>query len=146
ISNNAILNTNGFSVGERGNGVVNITGGTINTTTDTWLGHNNGGNGVINQTGGTLNQVHGWLNIGRNEQNTNTGLVTGTYNLSGGSINVTDGRIMVGAWSNSQGTFNVSNGATVSVNSDTSVGNGGGATGVLNMTGGTYHAGTTGGW
>jgi hypothetical protein len=146
IGDSAVLNTNGFSVGENGNGVVNITGGTINTTTDTWLGHNNGGNGIINQTGGTLNQVHGWLNIGRNEQNNNTGLVTGTYNLSGGSINVTDGRIMVGAWSNSQGTFNVSNGATVSVNSDTSIGNGGGATGVLNMTGGNYHAGTGGGW
>jgi hypothetical protein len=146
ISGNAVLNTNGFSVGERGNGVVNFTGGTINTTTDTWLGHNNGGNGVINQSGGTLNQVHGWLNIGRNEQNNGSGLVTGTYNLSGGSINVTDGRIEVGAWSNSQGTFNVSNGATVSVNSDTTIGNGGGATGVLNMTGGDYHAGTGGGW
>ena len=159
ISGTAVLNWNNWvSIGRRGKGVVNFSGGTITRAgggSAIVVGDNVGGsgNGYVNQSGGTLTSanelwigqgggtvgqydlsgtgsvtVNNWVAIGR-------GGATGTLNISGGTMTKTGNggnHLLVGADSPGPGTINQTGGTITSTLSDTYIGNGGTGTWNLN--------------
>jgi fibronectin-binding autotransporter adhesin len=68
-----------------------VTGGTITTGGEIWLGNNAGNTGTLNISGGSVSSSN-WIAIGR------TG-ATGTVNVTGGSLNKTagGGHIIIGS-------------------------------------------------
>jgi autotransporter-associated beta strand protein len=163
ISGTAVVNWNNWvSIGRRGLGVINFSGGTITRTgggSAIVVGDNLDvafpGHGYVNQTGGTLTSGNElWIGQG-------TGSV-GQYNLSGGSVTVSNwvaiGRgggtgtlnisgggsltklgnsgnhLLVGADNPGPGTINQTGGTITSVLSSTMIGNGG--NGTWNLDGG----------
>jgi hypothetical protein len=120
----------GTSAGGGGTGFGTLSGGTILSNNDFDFGYGpNSATGVFNQTGGAFNQGGGWGFIGR------TG-GAGTYNLSGGSLNVA-GQLNVAF-------TDVQNGATPSGVTSGLINMPAGGTGVLNV-GETLNLGRGGG-
>ncbi len=186
INSNAVLNTpSGITVGEVGSGALTVnggtinvgnqfivndngatgssgtytqTGGTVNCSTQAWIGQGAGGqNGVFNMsggffgctnwfvlgrsggtgtmfmTGGTLNAggSGGFLDVGTGFQ----GAGTGVLNQSGGTINIVgNGLLAVPETSPGTGTYNLSGTGALNCNSWITIGRGG--VGTLNMSGG----------
>ena len=98
----------------RGEATFNISGGTATFARRVNVGRQ--GKGTINQTGGTLRVLHETLAIGDDGFNTSTQGGVGIYNMSGGTLDVTD-ELIIGNWTNTNGTFNLSgNGQVVSRN------------------------------
>jgi autotransporter-associated beta strand protein len=137
-------------------GTVNQASGTVNSSSELWLGQVPQGYGIYNLSGGALN-LHNWLAVGRaggtgvfnmtggtftKDQNGN--FLVGTGNGSVGTLNQSGGDIICAnqfqcpeAGDNStSGTYNLSGTGTLTVNDWIAIGRGG-AAGVLNMNGGT---------
>jgi autotransporter-associated beta strand protein len=137
-------------------GTVNQVNGTVNSSSELWLGQVPLGNGVYNLSGGALN-LHNWLAVGRaggtgtfnmtggtftKDQNGN--FLVGTGNGSVGTLNQSGGDIICAnqfqcpeSGNNSTlGTYNLSGTGTLTVNDWIAIGRSG-AAGVLNMNGGT---------
>ncbi|MGO9109000.1 MAG: beta strand repeat-containing protein [Thermoguttaceae bacterium] len=141
-SGNTTINTNGgeFWIGNNGgNGVYNISGGTVNVGNWFVVGRTGGSSlstGLMNMSGGVINMTAG----GNWEVSEDSG---GTLNQTGGTINLNpNNQFWVGQAdsSNSLGVYNMSGGALnvpnwIAVGRYTNGGNPG--TGILNMTGGT---------
>lgn len=121
-------------------GTINVaTGGSLTTTGDIRLANATGANGTLNQTGGSiniLNQFGLWIgNLG-----------TGTYTMSGGTmqfgspiIQGTSSAVFIdGAGTGGNGTVNLSNG-TIAAYQIVQLARGVGSTGTLNMSGGTFN-------
>ncbi len=94
----------------RGEGTFNISGGTATFARRVNIGRQ--GKGTINQTGGTVRVLHETFAIGDDGFNTSTAGGIGEYNMSGGTLDVTD-ELVIGNWTNTSGTLNVSGGAQV---------------------------------
>ncbi len=177
ISGNAALNTslvaasdNVFSVGDSNggagtlptSGTLNITGGTVSTSSaEMWIGNQVNstspqGNGTLNLSAGVMT-VGNWFVVGRNgavglvnmtggslTQQTNGNFdvavgsgAQGTFNQSGGTVNV-GGQLLVpeNGDTTTLGTYNLSGSGVLITNSWLAVGRGGG-TGNFNFSGGT---------
>lgn len=122
----------GFSTGSTG--TYNLTGGTLTSTSVD--GSNveivgQFGTGTFNQYGGTNTIVNSGLRIGRNAGS------SGTYNLYAGTLSV-GGNMRVG--SSGSGVFNQS-GGTANIANTVFVADQTGATGIINLTGGTLTSG-----
>lgn len=135
INGNAVFHTpSGITVGEIGNGVLNINGGTTTVGAKFVVNSNgpSGSSGTVNQTGGTVTSSSElWVGQGTGGQN-------GVYNMSGGSLTVNNWLVL--GRSGGSGTMNLTNGTvTKSGTGDFDVGTGfqGSGTGVLNQYGGT---------
>lgn len=146
-------------------GTVNHVSGTINSSSEIWIGQSGDGSGIgfgiYNlHAGGTVN-VSNWVAIGRSGGNGKMTMDGGTFNKygggsflvgtgfstpaggssvgqldhSGGLINVQGGELLIPENAPSSGTYNMSGTATLVVNSWIAVGRGG-APGVLNISGG----------
>jgi autotransporter-associated beta strand protein len=162
IKNGALLGVQGnpMALGDGGGapsaGIVNQTGGTLESSAELWLGQNTSGAGAYNLSGGVIN-LHNWLAIGRRGGN-------GTFTMSGGTFNKngngnfiigTGGAGSLGLLQQSGGTINcqseywlAENGGTEATNniSGTAVINlsnwmsiGRGGHGVINFSGGTIN-------
>jgi autotransporter-associated beta strand protein/T5SS/PEP-CTERM-associated repeat protein len=122
-------------IGNVGNGVYNLSGGT-NSVGNWFAVGRSGGDGVINMSGGVLNKIGGGnFLIGTGYQSPIGGTPSGTVNHSGGIINCSSGEFLVPENSPSTGTYNMSGTAVLNVNNWLAVGRGGGA-GVFNITNG----------
>jgi autotransporter-associated beta strand protein len=163
MSGGTITTTNGggnsFTIGEGGaTGVVNLTGGTITDGGELWLGES-GGNGTLNISGAaTVLTVNSWLALGRNNDG---GAGVGTINLMGGTLNApntanhitfagttnvlnqTGGTLTVGTdiWMGENGTSTYNLIAGSATATAVELGNNGGTTGFLNLSGGTFALG-----
>lgn len=140
-------------------GVFNFSGGTITSASEMWLAENTGTEGTNNMSGTAVLNLNNWMSIGRGGH--------GVFNFSGGTINhnggnafiVGDGgngffnqsggilttpkELWIGQGSGAVGRFDLSAGS-VSVNNWIAIGRGG-ASGTLNMSGGTLtKTGTSG--
>ncbi len=130
----AVVNGGWNGVGAR-TGVVNQVSGTINSSSEMWIGDGggagNGSLGIYNLSGGTLN-VGNWFGIGRDGS-------TGIFNMMGGTLNKGSGGDMVIGRGGSAGTFTISGGT---INKDAGnpiiIGQGQG-TGEFDQTGGTIN-------
>jgi fibronectin-binding autotransporter adhesin len=117
INTTGTVTTNSdFWVGTRGaNATLNVDAGTVNANTWFMIGetHNGGGStGVVNQTGGVVSNAvtngSGRFWVGTQEGGA-TAASTGTYNLSGGTLNARNasiGRHYTGNFNHSGGTAN----------------------------------------
>jgi fibronectin-binding autotransporter adhesin len=135
-------------------GTVTQNGGTVNSSSEIWIGQVYPGQGFYNlHAGGTINSTN-WFVIGRSggegTMNMDGGSVlqvsggqpafivadgaTGTLNHSGGSITTTAGEFWIGNGGGGMGTNNMSGTAVLNVNNWIAIGRGG--TGVLNLDGG----------
>ncbi|MGC3959939.1 MAG: autotransporter-associated beta strand repeat-containing protein [Verrucomicrobiota bacterium] len=128
-------------VGNVGAGIYNLSGGT--NTVANWIGvGRSGGNGVLNMTGGVLNKTGGGNLIQASYQNLPGHDVSGILNHSGGTINMQSGEVWVPEGSSGfgtvSGTYNLSGTAVMNVSSWFAIGRNG-ASGTLNMTGGTIN-------
>ncbi|HEX2747777.1 MAG TPA: autotransporter-associated beta strand repeat-containing protein [Verrucomicrobiales bacterium] len=124
-----------FLVGQGTTGIFRISGGSVISGADTWVGNAAGGNGTVLQTGGVV-KANNWLAIGRDT-------AVGNYTLSGGTLEKAgDNHVIIGSLSG-QGTL-TQNGATSNfiVNNDLRLGENGGGSGTYNISAGT---GTVGG-
>lgn len=114
-----------------GKGQLNISSGTLNNSSELWVGAGAGSQGVMNISGGTVNQA-AWLAVGRSNG-------TGVLNMTGGTFNKTTANAghaaIIGASGSGSGTFNQNNGAFNVLAGDTWIGEG--ATGTWNVSGGT---------
>lgn len=127
VENGAVINTNRVIIG----------GNTAN---------NAGGTAVLNFTSGTINSAQ-WFHVGH------AGNGDGTFNMSGGTLNVNSAggtQIEIGAFNNASGVMNLSGGVVNLLNNGNfNLGNINNATGsgTVNQTGGTVNfysdAGTT---
>ena len=141
----------GLFVGEwnNANGTLNVSGtGTVNTT-DLGVARNDPKSdpttikttGVVNQTGGTVN-VKGKVYLGLDGGMNSNGNTTGTYNLSGGQLNLGTGGLQLGGMGQTNpgatGIFNLKGAGILEASRGTlQIGAGAGATTAFNMTGGT---------
>jgi fibronectin-binding autotransporter adhesin len=164
ISGGTITAENWLVVGrQEGQGLLNISGGTINKT-----GANHiilgsiGGKGTMNQTGGTITVAAGQdFRLGENNGAVvGTGIwnfSAGTTNVGGsvivgwntnstgnelnlsGTANLTSNRFVIGQNTGSSGTVTM-NGGTITDNGagDSRIGDAAGSTGVLNLNSGTF--------
>jgi autotransporter-associated beta strand protein len=171
--NGGVLNKTGdaFDIGEAGigtlhssTGTVNQVGGTVNCSSEIWVGQGGDGigiaSGVYNLSGGTIN-VSNWVALGRSGGNGKMSVTGGVINKYGGgsflvgtgfstpaggssvgqldhsagTINIQNGELLIPENAPSTGTYNISGAASLVVNSWIAVGRGG-AAGVLNLSGG----------
>lgn len=154
----ASINNLRVSFAGSGTGTINQSGGTVNNTGEMALGWASTGDAVYNLTSGSLvssqrmrfgigngvrnntfNQSGGSVTItnGRVDIGEEAG-PTNTYNISGGTLAVNgDGRILVGAFGGSNGTLNVSGTGSITTASSIALGETGTAKGTLNLNGGT---------
>lgn len=120
-----------LSTANAGKGQLNISSGTLNNSSELWVGAGAGSQGVMNISGGTVSQA-GWLAVGRSNG-------TGVLNMTGGTFNKTTANptnaAIIGASGSGTGTFNQNNGAFNVLSGDTWIGEG--ATGTWNISGGT---------
>jgi fibronectin-binding autotransporter adhesin len=135
-------------------GIVTQVGGTVNSTSEIWIGQVALGTGIYNlHAGGTINSSN-WFVIARSgsegTMNMDGGSVlqasggtpafivadggTGTLNHSGGTISTTAAEFWLGNGGDGLGTNNMSGTAVLNVNNWIAIGRGG--TGVLNLSGG----------
>ena len=119
---------NWVAIGRAGaQGFLNMTGGTFTKTGGGDFLIGTGGIGYMNQTGGVLNVNGGLMRVGDGS--------TGVYNLAGGSVN--DGSdLWIGQSGTGNGTLNLSGTAAFTNSTWLAIGREG-ATGVLNIYGGT---------
>ena len=138
LDSGTINTTYGFQVGSDfwganlGDAYFNMSGGTVNVGGEMWTGGS--GNGVTVQTGGVVNSA-GYFVIGRNDGS------TGTYSLSGGTVNAaTDfGFAVLGSFGTATGELDITGGIFNTGDGDT-ISNlliGEGANGTLSITGST---------
>jgi fibronectin-binding autotransporter adhesin len=154
-------NDTGFNNGGPGNlttaGTVTQTGGTITLDNgEFWVGQDTNGSGVYNMSGGALNVNNNWFIIGRASSMgsatlSGSGVITksgagnsiigdnGTSTLlqTGGTLDLNTGELWVGQNGSGNGLYTMQ-GGVLDVNSWLAVGRSG-ATGVVNMTGGTIN-------
>ncbi|MDB6170915.1 MAG: sorting protein [Chthoniobacteraceae bacterium] len=135
IMSGGTINTGSWlPVGRTGNGIAEISGGTINVNGANYtMGSFNGSNGVTNLSGGTINT----LSTAPNEGGFIVGeAASGTLNVSGtGALNIAGGRGLNLAAGTGTGIVNL-NGGTVT----TPVVLKGAGTGIVNFDGGTISA------
>jgi len=126
-TNGAIAITGGgqLLIGNVGNGIYNLIGGTVSVANNISMG-GNGGNGTLNLAGGTFSESGGSFRVGDGG--------TGVLNQTGGLLITTNNELWIGQSSTGNGTFNLSSG-TLIVSNWLAVGREGGA-GVLNVSGG----------
>jgi len=117
-----------------GNATYNISAGTLVSSQRIRFGIGDGARtNLINQTGGTVTVTDGRVDLGEGTGATNV------YQISAGTLNVNgDGRVLVGAFGASSGRLDVSGSGLVNAGQVT-LGDGGSATGVVNLNGGTIH-------
>ncbi|RYD20425.1 MAG: PEP-CTERM sorting domain-containing protein [Verrucomicrobiaceae bacterium] len=129
-----LINTGELALGwaSTGNATYNISAGSLTSSQRIRFGIGNGvRTNLVNQTGGSVTVTDGRIDIGETAGPTNT------YSISGGSVTVNgDGRILVGAFNDSNGSLNVSGTGVVDV-SGLTLGDGGSAAGTVNLNGGT---------
>ncbi|MDB6063799.1 MAG: Autotransporter-associated beta strand repeat protein [Pedosphaera sp.] len=136
---NAVLNINGgtitksggqFSLSDTGtpgvSGTVNQTNGTVECSSELWVG-NNIGIGFYNFSGGIIN-LHNWLAVGRGSANGQIIMTGGTFNKDG------NGNFLVGTGNGSIALFQQSGGAVNSL-SQIQIPEGGSSTATYNMSG-----------
>ncbi|GAA5120035.1 autotransporter-associated beta strand repeat-containing protein [Luteolibacter yonseiensis] len=139
-----------LNLANAGKGVLNISAGQLDNSSELWVGAGTGSQGVMNISGGTVNQAQ-WLAVGRSggtgvlnmtggtfNKAANAGSATiigasgagsGTLNQTGGLFNITAGETWIGE--TSTGVWNVSGGsANLGV---LTLGQGGAGNGTLNM-------------
>jgi len=129
-------------VGNVGAGIYNLSGGTNTVANYIGIGRS-GGQGVLNMTGGVLNKTgNGHLIFGTPYQNLPGHDVSGVLNHSGGTINMQSGQVWFPEGSSPfgtvSGTYNLSGSAVLNVGDWFAIGRNG-ASGTLNMTGGTIN-------
>jgi autotransporter-associated beta strand protein/T5SS/PEP-CTERM-associated repeat protein len=118
-------------VGNYGNGVYNLSGGSVDVHNYIALGRSSG-NGTLNMTGGSFNQDGGGnLLVGTGYQNVNGTPAVGVLNQSGGTIN-SIGQVLVPENSPSMGTYNLSGPGSLNVSNWFVIGRQGGS-GVLTI-------------
>ncbi len=105
-------------------GTINMTGGTLNTTSELWLSSAGSAAGIMNMSGGTA-IIGSWLAVGRGGDG-------GVLNLSGGSLAVTGNSVAIASFAGNAGTLNVSGGTLRAVNV---IYDGEGGNGTMNVTG-----------
>lgn len=152
--NGGMLNvrSNRFNLGEKGAGILNMTGGLIvHGSGQLIAGNRDNGNesgvnatGVINQSGGTFtNESEVWIGFGVNGDNTDFG----TFNLTGGTFNVR--RWFVMGRTGGEGVLNISGANTLLAKSGEDghmilgdVAGGNNPKGTVNQNGGTVQIGS----
>ena len=131
MSGGTINKTGGgnFIIGDGGTGYFNLTGGTISLNSEFWVGQGGGGSGLFNMSGGTVT-VNSWVAVGRG------GAGSGTWNMSGGSFtkNGNSGNHFILGSGGGLGTLNQTGGTITSVLSDTWIGEN--SDGIWNQSGG----------
>ncbi len=119
-------------VGNYGNGIYNLSNGSIDVHNYISLGRS-GGNGILNMTGGALNQDGGGnLLVGTGFNTPAGGSGSGVLNQNGGTITC-QGQFLCPEQPPASGTYNLTNGTLV-CNNWIAIGRGG--IGTLNMAGG----------
>jgi autotransporter-associated beta strand protein len=159
INNGAALTVGGNSAATAGGtGTLSLSGsGIINCNNEFWVGAGSGSNGTFTMTAGTLN-VSSWIAVGRSG---GTGVVNmsggtwnktgagnfivgasgaGTLNQNGGLVDVQAGITWLGEVSGNTGTHNLSGNGEFRT-STYSIAPNAGATGNLNLNGGTLRTG-----
>jgi len=109
-------------------GIVNQVAGTLNTSSETWIGQTAPGVGIYNLSGGNINSTN-WFVVGRNGS-------SGTMNMTGGSVLQTSGgqpAFIVG--DNAFGTLNHSAGMIATTAGEFWIANGGSSIGTNNISG-----------
>jgi hypothetical protein len=124
------LNVGGGGFARKGTGTYQLDAGDLVINANLVIGNNVGGSGTFNQTGGTV-QVNGTDPILQGVFINN-----GSYNLSGGSLDVASNLIVADVAS---GSFSQS-GGSLDVGGRITVGKDAGVTGTFTMTGGTATA------
>ncbi|MDR3459630.1 MAG: autotransporter-associated beta strand repeat-containing protein [Verrucomicrobiae bacterium] len=131
----AVVNGGWNGVGAR-TGVVNQVSGTVNSSSECWIGDSggagNGSVGIYNLSGGTLT-VNNWFGIGRDGS-------TGIFNMSGGILNKGVGGDMVIGRGGSYGTFTMTGGTINKDNNNPILVGQGGGIGELDISGGTLNS------
>lgn len=162
IKNGAVLSEQGspMALGDGGGapstGLVNQTGGTLESAGELWLGQGVSGIGAYNLSGGVIN-LHNWLAIGRRGGNGTFTMTGGTFNKnangnfiigtggagsygllqqSGGTIN-SQNEYWLAENSGTEATNNISGSAVLNLSNWMSIGRGG--HGVINFSGGTIN-------
>ena len=92
-----------------GTGTINMTGGTLNTASELWLSSAIGAVGVMNMSGGVAN-IGSWLAVGRGGDG-------GNLYVSGGSLNVATNNLTLASFAGNQGQATISGGTVHAVNS-----------------------------
>ena len=145
-STGTVTASSDFSVGTRGgNGTLNVNNGNVNASGWLIIGETvngtGGSTGVVNQTGGIVTQAatdaNGRLWLGSNEGGSAGGSSSGTYNLSGGTLNARNvwiGKDYIGIFNQTGGTANIVAGAD-----DTRIGANTGSTGTYTLSAGTLN-------
>lgn len=133
MSGGSITSGNWFAVGRTGNGIVTMTGGSIQVNADNYVhGSFAGATGVTTMTGGTISIANGALMIGE------TG--TGIFTIAGtGSVNIGGGQGLYLGTATGPGIANLNGGSITTPQ----VHRGGGA-GTVNFNGGSLTASLSG--
>jgi len=128
----AIVNGGWNGVGAARTGIVNQVSGTVNCSSECWIGDSggpgNGSLGVYNLSGGTLN-LGNWFGVGRDGS-------TGIFNMTNGILNKTSGGDMVIGRGGSAGTFNMVGGTITKDNNGALIVGQGQGVGELDQSGG----------
>jgi autotransporter-associated beta strand protein/T5SS/PEP-CTERM-associated repeat protein len=137
VKDNGSLTSNGdFNVGDVGTskGTLNIQdNATVTSTGIAFIGKNTGTSGTVNQTGGTFTGAT-WIPIGRFADS------AGVWNISGGTLNMTNAGQALHVGEEGNGTLNISGTAQVNVTGTVNVSSGATGVGTLNLNGGTLTA------
>jgi autotransporter-associated beta strand protein len=118
-----IVGTGNGSVGQ-----LDQTGGTINIAGEYWVAESGGSIGTNNISGNSVMNISNWVTVGRNG--------TGVVNLSSGTVNQSGNPFVVGIWSPTIGIWNQTGGA-LNIATEMWIGQAGGSTGTVNLSGGT---------
>lgn len=120
--------------GSSPSGLINQSGGTINSTGEFMIPENAPATGQYNLSGNATLNVNNWMQVGRSGGQ-------GLMNMTGGNVNKTGGgNFIVG--DNATGVLNQS-GGNISVNNEGWIGQGGSGNGTYNLSGGSL---TVGNW
>lgn len=134
VQDNAVITKAGgaftiVAAGGGSKGTVEMTGGTYNDSTETWV--SDGGEAVWNFSGGTINSTN-IFDVGHN------GGSTGTFNVSGTAV-MNAKTVRIGEAGSVSGTFNLSGG---SVKAESIIARNSTGAKTFNFTGGTLSVGT----
>jgi len=122
---------------DRGTGTINITGGslTIGGTEDIFIGRDKG-TGVVNQSGGVVDFNHNTFIANGNNQSDPT---SGTYNLSAGVLNIRREFVIGREGTNVTGTLNMTDGTITKTGDEKMIVGHNNATGTVVHSGGTIN-------